>query len=457
MNALLFLAVSGVIMMFSGFMLKKKSAVRILAHILLLAVIVVNILELRGTTLFYIDTKEMLVFDRFALLFTLVANICTLAFFLLSSKDMERMGTNYSDYFALLFFVLSGVVIAVSFKSLLMLFLGIEILSIPLYILTGSDKRNLKSNEAALKYFLMGSFSTGLMLMGIALVYGATGTFKTGIPYEFAGKVPVLMIAGMMLLLFSMSFKTSSAPFHFWTPDVYDGAPTIVTSFMATIVKAAGFVAFMRLFNDAFGDIRPQWKLLVAIVAAATLFIGNLTAVFQKSVKRMLAYSSISQAGFMVLAVYSLNSDAKEGLILYAAAYSLATIGIFGLLAKMDDYTFDGFNGFAKQQPVIAATMVVFLLSLAGIPLTAGFLSKFYMLRATINSGSVWLAVFAVLMAAISVYYYFRLIQAMYFKEGNSGTRIQLSSSFKYTMIVLAGVTILLGIFPNLLINWLYF
>jgi NADH-quinone oxidoreductase subunit N len=458
MNALLFLAVSGVIMMFSSFMLKRKSAVRTLAHVLLLAVIIVNILELRGITLFNIDTKEMLVFDRFALLFTLVANVCTLAFFLLSSRDMEKVGSHYSDYFALLFFVLAGVVISASFKSLLMLFLGIEILSIPLYILAGSDKRNLKSNEASLKYFLLGSFSTGLMLMGIALVYGATGTFKTGVPYAFAmDKIPVLMIAGMLMLLFAMSFKVSAAPFHFWTPDVYDGAPTVITSFMATIVKAAGFIAFMRLFNDAFGNIQTQWKLLMAIVAAATLFIGNLTAVFQQSVKRMLAYSSISQAGFMVLAVYALNEDAREGLILYAAAYSIATIGIFGLLAKMNDHTFDGFNGFARQQPVVAATMVTFLLSLAGIPLTAGFLSKFYMLRATINGGSIWLAVFAVLMAAISVYYYFRLIQAMYFKEGNRGASVQLSSSFKFTMIVLAAVTILLGIFPNLLINWLYF
>lgn len=457
MNALIFSAVSGVIMMFSGFMLKNKTAVRTLAHILLLAFIVMNILELKGLSLFHIDTRGMLLFNRFTLLFTLVANISTLSFFLLSSKDMEKIGLNYSDYFALIFFVLSGIIIAVSFQSLLMLFLGIEILSIPLYILTGCDKRNLKSNEAALKYFLLGSFSTGVMLMGIAFIYGATGTFKTTIPYAFGDKVPVLMIAGMMLLLFAMSFKVSAAPFHFWTPDVYDGAPTVFTSFMATIVKAGGFVAFMRLFSDAFGDIQAQWKLLVAIIVAATLFIGNLTAVFQQSVKRMLAYSSISQAGFMMLAVYSLNSDAKEGLILYAAAYSFATIGIFGLLAKMNDYTFDGFNGFAKQQPVIAATMVIFLLSLAGIPLTAGFLSKFYMLRATISAGNLWLAVFAVFMAAISVYYYFRLIQAMYFREGNAKTMVALTPSFKYTMIALAAITILLGVYPNLLINWLYF
>ena len=458
MNALIFSALSGVIMMFSSFLLNNRNAVRTLAHVLLILVIAVTVLDLRGVHFFAIDTKGMLQFDRFALLFMLVANLSTLAFFLLSSRDMEKVGINYSDYFALIFFILAGVAISASFKSLLMLFLGIEIISIPLYILTGSDKRNLKSNEASLKYFLMGSFSTGLMLMGIALVYGATGTFYTDYVYADVNKIPVLTIAGMMLLLFSMSFKVSAAPFHFWTPDVYDGAPTVFTSFMATVVKAAGFIAFMRLFNDAFHQIQPQWKLLVSIIVAATLFIGNITAVFQQSVKRMLAYSSISQAGFMMLAVYSLNDDAREGLILYAAAYSFATIGIFAVLVKMKDYTFDGFNGFARQHPVIAATLVVFLLSLAGIPLTAGFLSKFYMLRATLGAGSLWLAVFAVLMAAVSVYYYFRLIQAMYFRDGDgSASTLTLSPGFRYTLVALAAITILLGIFPNLLVNFVYF
>lgn len=456
MSTLILSAVCGVIMMFSSFLVGNRNTVRILAHLLLFAVIIVNVLELRDISLINIDTKGMLQFDRFALLFMLVANVCTFAFFLLSSKEMEKVGQNYSDYFALIFFILAGICISASFKSLLMLFLGIEIISIPLYILTGSDKRNLKSNEASLKYFLMGSFSTGIMLMGIALVYGATGTFQTDIAYADVSKVPVLIIAGLMMLLFSMSFKASAAPFHFWTPDVYDGAPTVFTSFMATIVKAAFFIAFMRLFTDSFGAIRPHWQLLVAIIVAATLFIGNITAVFQQSVKRMLAYSSISQAGFMMLAVYALNADAREGLILYAAAYSLATIGIFAVLVKMNDYTFEGFNGFARQQPLVAGTLVIFLLSLAGIPLTAGFLSKFYMLKATIGSGSTWLAIFAVLMAAISVYYYFRLIQAMYFREGNA-PEVRFSAGFRYTLVALAAVTITLGLFPNLLTYWLYF
>jgi NADH-quinone oxidoreductase subunit N len=210
------------------------------------------------------------------------------------------------------------------------------------------------------------------------------------------------------------------------------------------------------LFDEAFGDIRAEWKLVVAIITAATLFIGNITAVFQQSVKRMLAYSSIAQAGFMMLSIYSLNADAKEGLLLYAAAYSLATIGIFSVLIKMKDYTFDGFNGFAKHQPVIAASLVIFLLSLAGIPLTAGFLSKFYMLRATIAAGSLWLVIFAVLMAAVSVYYYFRLIQAMYFKDGIEQS-IEISQGYKFTLVSLAALIIVLGVFPNLLTYWLYF
>lgn len=455
MNALIFSAVSGVIMMFSGFAL-TKSGIRTLALVLLSAIIVVTALELRGVSFFHINTAGMMSFDKFSLLFSIIAFVSTLVFFLLSGKDMEKVGLNYSDYFALIFFILCGVVIASSFQSLLMLFLGIEIMSIPLYILTGSDKRNLKSNEAALKYFLMGSFSTGLMLMGIALIYGAAGTFSTvnlNIP---ADNIPVLFLTGMLILLFALSFKVSAAPFHFWTPDVYDGAPTVFTSFMATVIKAASFIAFMRLFSDAFRSIGGEWKLIVAIIVAATLFVGNITAVFQQSVKRMLAYSSIAQAGFMMLAIYTLTGEAKEGLLLYAAAYSLATIGIFAVLIKMKDYTFDGFNGFAKQQPLVAGALVIFLLSLAGIPLTAGFLSKFYMLSATVAVGNTWLAVFAVLMAAISVYYYFRLIQAMYFKDGTA-TIPQVSTGFKVTLVAIAAVTIILGVYPNILLYWLYF
>ncbi len=459
MNALIVSALLGVIMMFSSFLLKQKSAVRNVAIGGMLLLLLLNILEMRGTVLFHIDTKGMIAFDRFALLFDSIAIGSTFLYLVLSARDMEKVGVNYAEYFALIFFILCGITLTSSFKSLLILFLGIEIISIPLYILTGSDKKNLKSNEASLKYFLLGSFSTGLMLMGIALIYGARGTFFISDISMLTGAKPsALLIAGMLLLLFSMAFKVSAAPFHFWTPDVYDGAPSVFTSFMATIVKAAVFIAFIRLFDEGFGGLQKNWQLLVGIITVATLFVGNITAVFQQSVKRMLAYSSIAQAGFMMLSLYAMNGDSKEGLLLYTAAYSLATIGIFAVLIKMNDQTFDGFNGFARQEPLLAATTTIFLLSLAGIPLTGGFISKFYMLKATMEAGNnLWLVIFAVLMAAVSVYYYFRVIQAMYFKEGDARPVETVSVTFRWIMVLLAVLVILIGIFPNLLLNWFYF
>lgn len=458
MNALILSAILGVVMMFGSFLLKSKATIRNVAIGGMVLLIVVNLLEFSGIKFFEINTRGMIAFERFALVFNTIIFASTLIYFLLSARDMEKVGVNYAEYFALIFFILCGVTLTSSFKSLLILFLGIEIISIPLYILTGSDKRNLKSNEASLKYFLMGSFSTGIMLMGIALVYGAKGTFDTTAIDTYSQAAPsALLLGGMLLMIFSMGFKVSVAPFHFWTPDVYDGAPTVFTSFMATIVKAAVFIGFIRLFDQTFGNLQAQWQLFFAVITAVTLFIGNITAVFQQSVKRMLAYSSISQAGFMLLAVYAMNTDAKEGLLLYTAAYSLATIGIFAVLIKMSDYTFEGFNGLAKHQPLLAATTTIFLLSLAGIPLTAGFLSKFYMLKAALATGkNLWLVIFAVLMAAVSVYYYFRVIQAMYFKDGEPQS-LQVTSAFKWALFILAALVIVLGIYPNLIIGWLYF
>ncbi|MGZ5134461.1 MAG: NADH-quinone oxidoreductase subunit N [Flavitalea sp.] len=454
MNALVLSAIWGVIMMFTGIMSKRSSMIRYIAITGLVVQLVTNVLEMGGTRLFEFDVHNMLVFDSFGLLFNTIAFASTLIFVLLSGKDMEKVGVHLAEYYALIFFILCGVSVASSFNTLLMLFLGIEIISIPLYILTGSDKRNLKSNEASLKYFLMGAFSTGLMLMGIALIYGARGNFMIGYG---ANTLTPLMSAGLLLLMFSMAFKVSAAPFHFWTPDVYDGAPTVFTSFMATIVKAAAFIAFIRLFSGSFGNVQPQWQLMVAIITAATLLIGNITAVFQQSVKRMLAYSSIAQAGFMMFALVALNNKASEGLIFYTAAYCLATIGVFAILIKMKDYTFEGFNGLARTHPVLAATNAVFLLSLAGIPATAGFMAKFYMLSAAVSNGHVlWLVILGVICAAISVYYYFRVIQAMYFKEGEA-QEITTTPAFRGLLIGIAIIVVVLGIFPHWLIDNLYY
>ena len=338
MNAIILTAIWGIVMMLAGAFIKNKSTPKYLAVTGLAIIIIANCIELyTRETFFLIDVKEMLhVYGEkaaFHLTFITVMLVCTLLYFLLNGRDFEKVGTNVAEYFALIFFVLCGVCLVATFNTLLILFIGIEIISIPLYILTGSDKRNLKSNEASLKYFLMGAFSTGIMLMGIAFIYGGSpnasffiNTLNLGVD-----KMPPMVAIGLLLLLISLSFKVSAAPFHFWTPDVYDGAPTVFTSFMATIVKAAGFFAFVRLFENAFGTVHEQWQKLIVIIITATLLIGNLTAVFQQSVKRMLAYSSIAQAGFMLFALFALNDKAKEGLVLYTAAYSLATIGIFAV------------------------------------------------------------------------------------------------------------------------------
>jgi NADH-quinone oxidoreductase subunit N len=453
MNAIVISAIWGVVMMFSGIFSKNNAVIRGTALTGLALLIAVNVLEMNGTTLFKVNVHGMLYFDSFSLLFNTIAFGSTFLYSLLSGRDMEKVGRSVPEYFALIFFILCGISISSSFNSLLMLFLGIEIMSIPLYILTGTDKRNLKSNEASLKYFLMGSFSTGIMLMGITLIYGVKGSFNLeAIGLGNTALTPMLG-AGLLLLMVSMAFKVSAAPFHFWTPDVYDGAPTVFTSFMATIIKSAAFIAFLRLFDDAFGELHAHWQLVVSIVTAATLIIGNITAVFQQSVKRMLAYSSIAQAGFMMFALVSMNNLGRQGLIFYTAAYSIATIGVFAVLIKMKDYTFEGFNGLAKRQPVLAATMAIFLLSLAGIPGTAGFMAKFFMLAAAVNNGHVlWLVIVGVLCAAISVYYYFRVIQAMYFKEGDA-QEAETTPAFKGLLVIMAAILVLLGIFPQWLLD----
>ncbi len=466
MNAIILSAVFGVVMMFlSAFKsnLKSYAPYAIIGFLLL---IVANVLDYKAINIVHTNVSNMLNINRVSILFNILVTGCAVMYLLLSSDFIEKVGKHKAEYFALLFFIFCGIYLVSSYSNLLMLFLGIEIISIPLYILTSSDKNNLKSNEAGLKYFLMGAFSTGIMLLGIAFLYGGTGTFDLTQMNIIIGKVRstegIIMPGtnawisiGAMLIFASLAFKVSAAPFHFWTPDVYDGAPTVFTSFMATFVKAAIFFAFIRLFHNVFGVIQYKWFQFAGIVTALTLLIGNVTAVFQQSVKRMLAYSSIAQAGFMMFAVMVINTKSYEGIMLYTVAYSLATVGLFTVLMHLKDYTFEGFNGLAKKQPVLACVATVCLLSLAGIPLTAGFFAKYYMLSAAITGGVyIWLVILAIICAAISVYYYFKVIQAMYFKDGDA-TEIVIDSSMKYTLIATAAILIIIGIMPNLITGWL--
>ncbi len=458
MNAIILAALWGVLMMYAGFTTKNKKTISAIAIVGVIVVLVANWLEYAGLPFFTIDTKGMLVYNSFGFVFNLVCHLTLLMYFLLSANEIEGSSKSPSDHYALIFFITAGISIIAGFKSLLMLFIGIEIVSIPLYVLAGSDKANLKSNEAALKYFLMGSFSTGLLLMGIAFIYGDAGTFYLEGINMGAGFLSPMKAIGLVLLMVSMSFKVSAAPFHFWTPDVYDGTPTVYTSFMATLVKSAGFFAFLKLFETAFGKVHTQWDVLLSVIIVLTIIVGNITAVFQQSVKRMLSYSSIAQAGFMLLGVYAMNLMAKQGMILYFAAYGFASIGLFAVLAKFKDHSVEGLNGFAKKHPLVAASMLVSLLSLAGIPLTAGFFAKYYMLLSAMKYGnSLWLVIIAILGAAVSIYYYFRVIQAMYFKNDNDQSLedVQFSTFFQAMMVVNAIVVLALGIHPDWLIMFL--
>jgi NADH-quinone oxidoreductase subunit N len=460
MNLIIFSAIWGIVLMFSGLFFPRKSVSVNIAIGGALLLLIANTLEIYGISITTSDFSGLLQYDLYGYIFLELLLISFLFYLLLSAKQVTEVGNHPYEYFALMFFVMAGIGLVTFFNNLLILFIGIEIVSIPLFILTGSDKRNLKSNEASLKYFLTGAFSTGILLLGIAFLYGASGSFQVDrLLTEARPGLGVFTPIGLVFVLVALGFKVSAAPFHFWTPDAYDGAPTVFTSFMAAIVKLAAFVAFSNLFLFGFANLSAKWQLPLALMTVATLLIGNLTAVYQQSVKRMLAYSSIAQAGFMLLAVFSGNDLARQGLLLYTPAYCIATIGIFAVLIRMDDYTYDGFNGLASHHPMIAFCLTVFLLSLAGIPLTAGFFAKYFMLASVVKTGGfLWLVIVAVVLATISVYYYFRVIQAMYFRSASSGESLIKSDGLSFRFLLLAGaiLLILLGIFPyQLILNWL--
>ncbi len=457
MKSIIAAAIIGVILMFAGITFKSKSAVVSLATFLIAALLGINIWEVTqaAAPAPHLYFNNMLSIDSFASWFSMMMTGCTLLYVLLTAKDIQKTGSHVAEYYALIAFILCGIFILASYNNLLMLFIGIEIISIPQYILAGSDKRSLKSSEASLKYFLMGAFSTCILLMGITLLYGATGTFDIlGFRMLQTDALNPLALSGILFLIVAFGFKVSAAPMHMWTPDVYDGSPTPFTAYMSSIVKAGAFVAFLRLFHASFGNLSQHWMMLIAIITAATLFIGNLTAVFQQSVKRMLAYSSIAQAGFMLFAVLSVNALAWQGIIIYAVAYSVASIGIFAVLLKMKDYTYDGFNGLAKKEPALAFFAAIFLFSLAGIPLTGGFMAKYFVLMAAVQQGEVmWLVIFALLMAAVSAYYYFRVIIAMYFKTGNPELQTEITGYDKFLLGLSCAIVLLIGILPQLFIG----
>lgn len=458
MTALLLLFTTAIVGLFAG-LTQNRSLLQPIALVGSLLALAATFFDPLGWNDRY---TSMMQFDIFALSFSGVVILATVLIIGLSGWGFRNLHDTLGDNYGLILFSLCGALCMFSFTNMVMLFLGIEILSIPLYVLAGSRRDNLSGNEAALKYFLMGSFATGILLFGMALVYGSCASFDLAVINEAvsgkAGGTGMLHV-GILLIIVGLSFKVSAVPFHFWAPDVYQGSPNLVTTYMATVVKTAGFAAFYRLFSLAFPAAADFWNVPVTVVAALTMTVANFTAIFQTDFKRMMAYSSISHAGYLLLAILAIGTAGSErALLFYTLTYSLATICAFGgymvIAEKNDDSSFAAFNGLSKKQPFLAAVMAIAMLTLAGIPPTAGFFGKYFLFTAAFAKAP-WLIVLAVINSAISIYYYFKVIIAMYFSREENAYEASLPAGVRW--VVLAGMLLiaLLTIWPGSVHAWM--
>lgn len=404
--------------------------------------------------------SNLWVVDNFSRFFKLIILIGTGLTVLISIKYLKDEGIDHGEYYSLILFTTIGMMIMAGGSDLITIFLGIELMSISLYVLTGYTRKRLLSNESSLKYFLLGSFATCFLLYGISLLYGATGTTNlkgiSGFISDANFGSPVLII-GMVLLLIGFGFKVASVPFHMWTPDVYEGAPAPITAFMSASPKAAAFAAFLRVFIEALPSLQGVWVDIIWVLAAMTMTAGNVIALVQDNVKRMLAYSSIAHAGYILVAFISTDKSGIASILYYMLAYTFMNIGAFAIViiiggkgeekVHVKDYT-----GLGYRYPLTAAAMTLFLLSLTGIPPTAGFMGKLYLFSAAIKSGYVGLVTIAVLNSVISLYYYLKIIVAMYLKEPEldvAHDSLVFSPAMVIALIIAVCGVLLVGIFPS--------
>jgi NADH-quinone oxidoreductase subunit N len=469
MLPIVLLSVFGIVNLFLGF-LRSNRALLPFVLVVLALVFGLNLLDWNHasslTSLFdspYIS--QMLTVDNYSVAFSGIVLLTALLLVPFSRSYVAAGEPNLAEYYSLLLFSLVGAIMMVSYNHLIMLFVGIEILSISMYCLAGSDKRNVRSNEAALKYFLQGAFATGILLFGIALLYGATGTFQlSALANAIAAPanqtlLPMLYV-GVLMMVIGIGFKVSAAPFHFWTPDVYEGTPTFFTAFMSTVVKTAGFAAFLKLLVVALPAASSVWLPTIAAMCVLTLLLGNIGAAVQTSAKRMLAYSSVSHAGYLLLGLVAgqgqLSGPAAQGIFFYSLAYSVATVAAFGVLKLVADQRqredYAGLSGLARTNPLLAFVLTVAMLSLGGIPLTGGFFGKFFIFMA-VAPVNIWLVVFAVVMSMVGIYYYLRPVIAMYMRPAEPGSEapIVVDGFQSFTLVLLAIITLVLGILPGFL------
>ena len=404
----------------------------------------------------------MLKLNQISLFFDMLYISIGLITLIFSQGYLEKRGSkSRGEYPALILFAVIGMMLMTRANDLVIVFLGLELLSISLYVLVGFLRHDNLSNESGLKYLLLGAFATGFFLFGAAFTYGATGTTNyDGIVLAIANDnilSKIYLVLGIGLLLIGFAFKVAVVPFHMWSPDVYQGAPTTVTGFLCTAPKAAGFGALLILFNNPLADMHYQWQDIFWLLAVLTMTVGNVTALVQSNVKRMLAFSSISHAGFLVMGILVLNVSSISAVLFYLVTYSVINLGSFAIVSSVEreenGLKFKDYRGLGLRYPWLAAAMTIFMISLAGFPPTAGFVAKYGLFSAAIAEGYIWLVVIAVLNTLISVYYYLRLVINMYMKEEENA----LISSFNIIVIgliwIMAAMMIILGITPGFLLE----
>jgi len=429
------------------------------AGFLFLSLVVAAQNLITGVSIPFDPESPMFRLDRFSSFAIVVIALGSLLGCLLSVHYLVELGISHGEYYCLLLAASTGMMFMVGAVDLLLVFVGLELMSIPIYVLAGFQRRNLRSNESALKYFLVGSFASAVLLYGMALLYGATGSLDYTAIRGAIDPANPLALAGIAFLIVGFAFKVSSVPFHQWTPDVYEGAPTAVTAYMSVTVKAAAFVALLRFVSEAVGA--PAFAVanlggLFAVLAVLTFFVGNVMAVIQTNVKRMLAYSSVAHAGYLLLGFVAATPESYAAVLFYLLAYVFMNIGAFGVIVVLanqgkDADRFEDFAGLAKTRPGLAALMTLFMVSLAGIPGTAGFMAKFGLFAAVVSAQHVVLAVLAVLASVISVYYYLRLPVLMYMREPEGEAPRATTDSLEGLVLVICAVAVLvLGFFPNL-------
>ncbi|MBZ5554933.1 MAG: NADH-quinone oxidoreductase subunit N [Acidobacteriia bacterium] len=457
------------VMLFDPFTAKShKSWLSTLAFIGVLAALGGNVLLLTGEGEYY---NGLIIVDSFSLFFNFLFLIIAGLSILVSRQYLVREGVNHSEYYALLLFATVGMCFMGGANELIMIFIGLEITSISTYVLAGFRRTDLKSNEAAIKYFLLGSFATAFLLYGIALTYGATHTTHLSQISSalLTGRIDLrLVLAGTALMMVGFSFKVATAPFQIWTPDVYEGAPIPITGWMSVGPKAAGFAAFLRVFFVALPALDQKWFWVLWVSAVLTMTIGNTAAMLQSNIKRMLAYSSIAHAGYILVAFAALTPNGIASILFYLLAYSVMNLGAFAVISAWSlsgerRVTIDEFAGLGYRHPWLAAAFTVFLLGLTGIPLTAGFTGKFFMFRAAINSKLYWLTLIALLNSAASLYYYLRPTIAMYMRDPGEPGRapapedaapLQISMATKMVIVVSVLAVFYLGLFPSAILDF---